>query len=303
MTAVVIAGAGYVGSRVLSLVQPDCEVLIVGRSGIAANEISGRSTQQIVDLDSVAEQQIEVSSPTVVLYTVPPSSNAANATTEPRLENFLGSLSSTPKRIVYLSTSGVYGDCRGRLVNENDQIRPQSDRAKRRVIAENMLTDYCDRRDSELSVLRVPGIYGPGRLGMKRIQSGTPIIAEDEAGPGNRIHVDDLARCCIVAMAHDAPTGVFNVGDGDHRSSSWFSQTVARLAERPPIPEVSRQEAESLFSESRLSFLNESRRLDTTKMKTVLGFEPRYKDAEDGIRASLDTAVNARSPQDDEAIF
>ena len=112
-------------------------------------------------------------------------------------------------------------------------------------------------------------------------------LIEAEAGPGNRIHVDDLASCCIRALDPDAPAGIYNVGDGDHRSSTAFAKSVARLAGVNTPPEISRAEAEQIFSEGRLSFLRESRIVNTQQMRDVLGFVPGYTDPEAGIRASL----------------
>jgi nucleoside-diphosphate-sugar epimerase len=162
-----------------------------------------------------------------------------------------------------------------------------TDRSRARVAAETTLPRLFGDAGTECIVLRVPGIYGPGRLGIDRIREGAPVIAESEAGPGNRIHVDDLAACAARAVTGSAPAGIYNVGDGDHRSSTWFTKTVARLAGLDAPPEISRAEAEATFSEARLSFLRESRRVDTTKMREVLGFTPRYTDPEAGIRASL----------------
>jgi nucleoside-diphosphate-sugar epimerase len=113
------------------------------------------------------------------------------------------------------------------------------------------------------------------------------LIREEDANPGNRIHADDLAAAAIAALTRNIPAGVYNIGDSDHRSSTWFTLTVARLAGLNAPPLVSRDEAFRTFGRSRLSFLAESRTLDTTKMREVLKFTPRYANAENGIRASL----------------
>ena len=136
-------------------------------------------------------------------------------------------------------------------------------------------------------ILRVPGIYGPGRLGIDRIQAALPVLEEKDANPGNRIHVYDLATCCIAGLSPDVPDGIYNVGDGDHRSGSWFTNEVARQSGLPPPPTISFEEAQKTFSPMRLSFLRESRIVDTTRMREVLGVTPRYADAADGIAASL----------------
>jgi nucleoside-diphosphate-sugar epimerase len=202
-----------------------------------------------------------------------------------RLDRLLALLHSVPARLVYISTSGVYGDRNGMFTDELVPAEPLTDRGERRLAAERLLAKWCDRRHCELTVLRVPAIYGPGRLGIERIQSGEAIVAEHDAHPGNRIHVDDLASCCIAAMHRDVPGGIYNVGDGDFRSASWFAKTVAQLAGIPAPPEVSRRQAQETFTPGRLSFLNESRRLDNTKMRQELGVQPR--DPETGIRDSL----------------
>ena len=241
----------------------------------------GRPT---VDLDAPAIALPALPSVFTLLYTVPPSPGSDN---DRRLEWLLSKLPTPPRRIVYLSTSGVYGDRRGNPVREDDPPSPLTPRAKRRLAAERHLTDWCAGRDCDLVILRVPGIYGPGRLGLDRIEAGAPVIRESEAPPGNRIHVDDLATCCVRALDESSQPGIYNVGDGDHRSGSWFTKTVARLAMLEAPPEVSTAEAEKTFAEARLSFLRESRVLDTSKMRDVLGIAPHYADPEDGIRASL----------------
>ena len=136
-------------------------------------------------------------------------------------------------------------------------------------------------------VLRVPGIYGPGRLGTERIQAAMPVLEEKDANPGNRMQVDDPATCCSAGLSPDVPAGIYNVGDGDHRSGSWFTNEVARQAVLPPPPAISLDEADKTFSPMRLSFLRESRVVDTTKMRDVLSVTPKYSDAADGIAASL----------------
>lgn len=266
---VVVIGAGYTGRRVISLLP----------AGIATG-----TGQQALDLDDVRPAKPNLPEHYAVLYTVPPRDDAEG---DPRLAGLLSLLAPAPARIVYLSTTGIYGNRNGRRVTEADAPAPETDRARRRLAAESLLANWCKDAGTEQTVLRVPGIYGPGRLGLDRIKAALPVIAEQEAGPGNRIHVDDLALCCVKALAQDAPAGIFNVGDGDHRSGTWFAQTVARLAGYTPLPEISRAMALETFSEMRLSFLRESRIVDTGKLRRELAFTPVYQDAEDGIRASL----------------
>jgi len=263
----VVTGVGYTGRRVVSLLPGD---LATGLS------------RPTFDLDSPPDCFPKIPLPFNLLYTVPPRSDADG---DSRLESLLALLDPVPERIVYLSTSGVYGDARGALVDESRTPAPATQRAQRRLTAELELTAWCNKNEVRLVILRVPGIYGPDRLGLERIRGREPVITD--AHPGNRIHVDDLAACCVQALGNNAPAGIYNVGDGDHRSSTWFTNAVAEFAGMEPPPEISRADAETELSETRLSFLNESRILDTSKMRDVLGFRPHYTDAEDGIRASL----------------
>ena len=264
----VIVGAGYTGQRV--------HALLPGSTALRRADL---------DLDAVPpDRRLSFDDPFSMLFTVPPNVEGSE---DLRLARLFECLTTAPRRLVYLSTTGVYGDCHGAIVDETSPVNPMNDRSRARVVAEETLARWCKEIGAACFVLRVPGIYGPGRLGLDRIRQGTPVIAESEAGPGNRIQVDDLAGCAIAALTSDVQPGVYNVGDGDHRSSSWFTGTVARIAGLKPPPEISLAEAETTFSEARLSFLRESRRVDTTKMRKTLGYAPRYEDPIAGIRASL----------------
>jgi nucleoside-diphosphate-sugar epimerase len=265
-------GAGYTGARVVKRL---ADAVALGRS---------RPGEERLDLDSDSRLRLEPPERYAVIYSVPPAPDQSG---DPRLGRFLAILPHPPEKIVYLSTTGVYGDRDGDRVDETSEPRPGSARAERRLAAEQILAEWCTGRHTTAVVLRVPGIYGPGRLGTDRIRDGMPVLDENAANPGNRIHVDDLAACCIAALSPDVPDGIYNVGDGDHRSGSWFTSEVARQAGLPPPPTISLAQAEETFSPMRLSFLRESRIVDTTKMREVLGFTPRYTDAADGIAASL----------------
>ena len=272
-----VTGTGYTGRRILERL-PANEVV-----GLSRSAIDTERRVEVFDLDTATELPLALPSTYSVIYTVPPSGPAPDA----RLRRFLPLLAPAPERFVYISTTGVYGDCGGDRVMETTPVNPSNDRTARRVAAESQLTAWASDRDCNLVVLRAPGIYGPGRLGIERIQSGKPVLDESDANPANRIHVDDLASCCIAALSSDVPAGIYNVGDDDHRSSTWFTSEVARQLGLAPPPRISRQQAEVEFSPMRLSFLSESRRVDTTKMREVLGVTPRYANPEDGIRASL----------------
>ena len=266
-----VIGTGYTGGRVLKRLH--------GAIGLSRSRLESSENAASFDLDTAVSLPIDLPDIYRIIYTVPPAGDSGDE----RLQRLLGLLDAAPQSFVYISTTGVYGDCDGAKIDETATINPGTIRARRRVGAERLLSGWAAASGSNLTILRAPGIYGPGRLGEERLNDKEPVLAEADSNPGNRIHVDDLAGCCCAAL--DAPAGIYNVGDGDHRSATWFASEVAhQLGSRQPR-QVSRAELARSISSLRMSFLSESRRVDTQKMREVLGFIPTYTNAEDGIRA------------------
>lgn len=270
-----IVGAGYTGRRVLESLPRE------QAAGLNRSTVESSHAIAPYDLDSNAALPLELPADYVVLYTVPPGAGDFGRAA------FLEKLKPLPRRFVYLSTTGVYGNRDGAIVTEATRPRPENEMSRHRAAAERVLLEWAAFEGVSLIILRVPGIYGPGRLSLERISEGVPVLREEDANPGNRIHVDDLARCCIAALDEQVPAGIYNVGDGNQRSTTWFMQEVARQAGLPAPPEVSLDEARETFSAMRLRFLTESRRVDTKKMREVLGVTPTYADPREGISASL----------------
>jgi nucleoside-diphosphate-sugar epimerase len=189
--------------------------------------------------------------------------------------------------LLYVSTTGVYGDTGGEVVTEASPVMPSSDRGRRRAAAEQIASEWCSTRGVRCVILRVPGIYGPGRLPLDRLRRGEPALRPVDSGPGNRIHVDDLVTACVAALERPVQ-GIFNVTDGDHSSTTVFMQRTAALAGLPPPQLIAFAEARERISPGMLSFLVESRRVDNRRMREELGVEPRYASLDAGIAASLE---------------
>jgi nucleoside-diphosphate-sugar epimerase len=132
-----------------------------------------------------------------------------------------------PARVVYISTTGVYGDCQGAWVNEDTPARPDAARSRRRLDAENTLRVYGRERGVPVSILRVPGIYGPGRLPVDAIHARRPVLDEKECGYTNRIHAEDLAHVCLIAGQRGQADRVYNVSDGQPDSITHYYNCVA----------------------------------------------------------------------------
>jgi nucleoside-diphosphate-sugar epimerase len=286
MHPVSIIGCGYTGSR-LAERSLQLTARVQGFATRAASlqrieSMGGLATS--LNLDQPVARSIDLDG-RLVYYSVPP---APTGTEDPRLERLLEHAAGVPRRVVYLSTTGVYGDCHGSHVDEETIPRPQTERAVRRLAAEHTLRAWADARGVSWTVLRVPGIYGPGRMPVERLRRGEPAIEPTEATPGNRIHVDDLVSACVAAGgASLAHRRIYNVTDGSDDSLTAYLQRVARIAGLPPPPLVSRADARRTFSAAAWSFLGESRRVDNARMLTELGITLAYRDLDAGIRASL----------------
>lgn len=204
--------------------------------------------------------------------------------TDERLRRFLKGVDAAPQRVVLISTTGVYGDCEGRWIDESEPLKPVAERAVRRADAEAAVQEWAERFGGEIVILRVPGIYAPDRLPLARLQRGEPVLREDEAPWTNRIHADDLAMVCKRAM-EAAPAGaVYNATDGHPSSMTEYFNQVADYAGLPRPPQVSMAEAEESMSAGMLSYLQESRRIRNDKLLDELGVSLQYPSLTDGLR-------------------
>lgn len=285
---VLIAGCGYVGQRLALRLQEHYEVTGLVRSAQRVAELESVGIRALaVDLDRVRAGVTipERLDQEAILYLTPPP---VLGESDLRLDRFLQLATVPPHTFVYMSTTGVYGDTAGAVVDESSAVQPRTDRARRRVSAEEMTRVWCNERRVRRVVLRVPGIYGPDRLPMERVRHFEPVVREREAGLNNRIHVLDLVEACTRAIENPEARGVYNVTDGQPLSSTTFINLVAKVAKLPAPPQVSMEEAQLTFSPERLSFLNESRRVSNERMLKHLGVVLKYADVEAGIRASLE---------------
>lgn len=280
-----IVGCGYTGRRLAErLRNSGARVRGFATSPASLRQIAALGVDALpLDLDA-AVSTIDFTGH-LVYYSVPPARSDGDA----RLVRFLESLGGTPKRLVYLSTTGVYGDQAGATVNEDTQPAPRTERAIRRMAAETALRGWADSHEVSWCILRVAGIYGPGRLPLERLRRGVPAVAPQEATPSNRVHVTDLVTACVAAaFAAAADRRIYNVTDGSDHTLTDYLQRVARLAGLPSPPLLSRAEAQRTISASSWSFLGESRRVDNGRMLKELGVELEYRELDVGIRASLE---------------
>jgi len=283
--SMLIVGCGDVGSMIAAAARPrGAPVYCIVRSHeSAANLLENGVNARAVDLDTTAPGLGGDWDQQEIFYLAPPP---PSGTTDPRMHRFLSALPTVgPHRIVYLSTTGVYGDCHGEWVDEERRVRPQVDRAHRRLDAERQLRAWRDAGHGEVVILRVAGIYGPGKLPLDRLKRQVPMVAETEAPWTNRIHIDDLVTVCEAAMTRGRDGEVYNVSDGNPGNMRDYFDRVADLYGLPRAPVVTLAEAEGRLSAGLLSYLGESRRLDNRKMLRELGVTLRYPQLADGLAA------------------
>lgn len=282
-----IVGCGYTGSRLARRLQPRWRVSATARSDATAAQLAAAGISVVrADLDATTSPDAleRAADGSAIAYLAPPPDQG---TDDPRLARFLAALGrARPSVLLYMSTTGVYGDTRGGTVTEDSPLLPSNDRSRRRVAAETAAQDWCAGRGVRCVVLRVPGIYGPGRLPLDRLQRGEPALRPEDSGPGNRIHVDDLVTACVAAFERPV-SGAFNVTDGNPATTTEFLQRTASIAGLAPPPLVTLAAAPGRISAGMLSFLRESRRVDNRRMREELGVELRYARLDDGIAASL----------------
>jgi nucleoside-diphosphate-sugar epimerase len=210
-------------------------------------------------------------------------------TADPRSANLLESLEKggiLPARFVYVSTSGVYGDCAGAWVDESRALRPQTDRAHRRADAEAQVARWCSARSIPCVILRVPGIYAEDRLPLERLRIALPVLRREDDVYTNHVHAEDLAAIVVRALEDDAPPGVYNASDDSELRAGDWMDLVADRCGLPRPPRIARAEAASRLPPDTLSFLGESRRLLNNRMKSRLGVRLRFPTVHDGLPAA-----------------
>lgn len=218
-----------------------------------------------------------------VLHCAPPPGMGVADTRTANLLSALAKGRILPSRVVYVSTSGVYGDCGGARVDESRALHPQTDRARRRVDAERQLALWCSGRGVGLAILRSPGIYAADRLPLERLRQGTPALRAEDDIYSNHIHADDLAAIAVRALEDDAPGGAYNASDDSEiRMGDWLDLVAERAGLQRP-PRIARSEARWRVAAELLSFMCESRRLANRRMKEGLGVRLRYRTVYEGV--------------------
>jgi nucleoside-diphosphate-sugar epimerase len=281
-----IVGCGDIGMRVLRLLVPRWRVLALTSSPQRLPELRAAGAVPLLgNLDEPATLGRLGGLADAVLHLAPPPGVGEG---DPRSTALVRALArgGRVRRLVYGSTSGVYGDAGGELFDETRVLLPATARARRRVAAEAQLRAYGRACGVCVSILRIPGIYAgdrPGGHPRERLLRGTAVLAAADDVYTNHIHADDLARACVAALHRGLPQRVVHASDDTELKMGDYFDFAAELCGLPPPPRVARSAAAEVLSPMLLSFMSESRRLANVRLKRELRLVLRYPTVREGL--------------------
>ena len=281
---ILIVGSGDVARRILSRLARRFRVYAMLRDASRAPAWrAAGAVPLLADLDDRASLQRLSGLADCVLHLAPPPGEGRRDQRTRNLLAALGKGKSLPRRLIYVSTTGIYGDCGGLAIDETRRANAESPRAGRRIDAERCLREWGRRTGVVVSILRAPGIYAADRLPVERLQKGLPALAEGDDVFTNHIHADDLAAACIAALRHGRSNRAYNVvDDSDLKMAAYFDR-VATAFDLPLPLRLSRAEAAQRLSPMQMSFMRESRRIGNRRLKNELKLRLAFPTVDAGI--------------------
>jgi len=271
-----IVGCGDVGMRLLPLVCARFRVFAVTSSAHRCAQLRAAGAIPIVaDLDHPSTLRRLAKLAPNVIHLAPPQGDGE---LDHRTRHLVAILPAGAN-VVYVSTTGVYGDCQGQLIDETRTVAPHNARARRRVDAEQVLRGWARRMQGRLAIVRAPGIYARERLPLLRLEQGTPaLLAQDDVFT-NHIHADDLARIVALALFRALPGRIYHAVDDTRIKMGDYFDAVADAFGLARPPRVARAQLAQEVSPIKLSFMSESRLMRNERIKRELGVRLRYPDA------------------------
>jgi nucleoside-diphosphate-sugar epimerase len=280
--SLLIVGCGDIGLRVAALLRGRWRLLALTSSPERIAELRAAGiTPLLGDLDDAPSLARLADLADALLYLAPPASHGS---TERRMTTLLHAMArgSRLQHIVYVSTSGVFGDWAGARIDETRRPAPASERAQRRLDAELSLRLHGRAFGVRVTLLRVPGIYGRGEGGpLERVARGAPLPAHADTVYTSHIHADDLARACVAALHRGQPQRVIHVSDDSEIRLGAYFDLAADLSGQPRLKRVSEMEAPLPAP----ALPTESRRLLNTRLKQELRLRLRYPTVAEGLAA------------------
>ena len=264
---ILIIGCGDIGLRVAKQLCRNYRVFALTSQQSRFSELRGLGITPILgDLDKPETLWRLSGLAETVIHLAPPQNIGHRDSRTRNLTRILAQGPASLSRLIYVSTTGVYGDHKGGRVSEITPVNPQSERAKRRVDAERVLRLWGPAHGVAVTILRVPGIYAANRLPVDRLQARTPALIPDEDAYSNHIQSDDLARLVCAAVYHGKPQRIINTCDGgETKMGDYFDEVADAFGlERPA--RMPAAELQKIVSPMLWSFMRESRRVTNTRL-------------------------------------
>lgn len=308
MKTILLIGCGDIAQRLIPLLSRRYRVIGLVRSVVKAEQLRLCGVHPILgDLDQRDSLSRLSGVADILVYLAPPP---AQGKKDSRLAHALAALSAPHranttqivsqqhlkrqtglKRCIYISTTGVYGDCHGEWVNETRPLAAQSARAIRRVDAEQQIRAWSTRQHINSSILRVPGIYAENRLPLSRFSTQTPLIQHAEDSLGNHIHAEDLVGAIIALLWHSMPNRVYQVCDASPLAIGEYYDCLADHLGFSRLARLPRAAAQAAHSPSLWSYMSESRRLTHQRLRSETRWRCHYPNIQVAIQAMPPSSI------------
>lgn len=283
-------GFGYCAAALVKALGKSCEVVGTARGADKVRELRTAGVEGFAfdGTAPLADGAEALRGATHILVSAPPDVGGDPVLRHHRAD-VLKLVAAAPslRWLGYLSTTAVYGDRDGAWVDEETAVAPTSDRARRRVDAENAWRTLAREHGVPTHVFRLAGIYGPGRNALVDARAGQSRRIHKPGQVFSRIHVDDIAAVLIASMARPAPGRVYNVCDDGPAPSEDVIVEACRLLGIEPPPAVRFEDAAAVMSEMARSFYADNKRVRNERIKRELGVVLRYPTYRVGLAALL----------------
>lgn len=283
MAGLLCLGMGFCAEALASRLKTQgWEIVGTARSEARIAELAARGFRAVT-LDRINETGILSATPLHVLVSAPPDDRG-----DPALHacgDALASVSSRVAWVGYLSTTGVYGDHAGGWVDEDTPTAPQSERARRRIDAEEAWLSWGRANGVAVHVFRLAGIYGPGRNQLVSLREGTARRIDKPGQVFSRIHVDDIAEVLLTSIRAPRAGRIYNVCDDEPAPPQEVVAYAATLLGMEPPPLEAYEQVRSKLSPMAASFYQESKRVSNRRIRHELGVRLAYPTYREGLSA------------------
>ncbi len=282
----VLVGYGYTASYLINQLKQTQEPIeaYARNTQKSPTQILDDPFVNLIQRDVVKQGLLPQSEPFYLYYFIPPP-NSGNQ--DSFLKKFLSKTNfQLCKAIVYISSSGVYGDHQGAWVDEESECHITTERQQRRMDAEKQFLSMGKHLNLPIIVLRCAGIYGPNRLPIAAANAQRPIIIANEAPFTNLIYVIDLSKI-IAILVSQRNDGIYNTADGNPRHSGFLQQVVAQALKYPLAPTLPFDNIYQQSSNMKRFFIQSSKRLVIKKLRSCLPTDFQFTQQKEAVLQSL----------------